>query len=252
MADLSTVWITTLVLVILRMASMVFAAPVLGSVAVPGKIRFGVSLALSLAIVSRMAHPVALPTSAGDLMLIAGGEILIGVTMGLAARLLFVGVQMGAFHAAQQMGLALAEVYNPQQEEVGGPVRALLTIVTIVIFLSIGGHRQLISAAISSFETIPPAICSQLGSLLAMSGLLVTSCFALALKVAGPVLVTMLLATVAMGFLQKSMPQFNLLTTHLPARAMLGLLALAGSVAVIQPLAVGFAEYLLQLIAALA
>ena len=60
--------------------------------------------------------------------------------------------------------------------------------------------------------------------------------FALALKVAAPVLVAMLLATVAMGMLQKTMPQCNLLSTHLPIHTLVGLTVLAASLGVLLPL----------------
>ena len=49
----------------------------------------------------------------------------------------------------------------------------------------------------------------------------------LALKVAAPVLIAMLLATVAMGFLHRAMPASHILSTGLPVRAMVGLLVMA-------------------------
>ena len=60
----------------------------------------------------------------------------------------------------------------------------------------------------------------------------------------------MLLATVAMGLLQKTLPQCNILSTHLPARALLGLVALAGSVAVLQPVLAAAVDSLVKSIAA--
>jgi flagellar biosynthesis protein FliR len=45
-----------------------------------------------------------------------------------------------------------------------------------------------------------------------------------------------LVATVAMGLLQRTSPQFNLFSTGLPVQAMLGLLVLAGTMGVLGPL----------------
>ena len=81
---------------------------------------------------------------------------------------------------------------------------------------------------------------------------MLTSSFALALKAAAPVLVAMLLATVAMGMLQKTLPQCNLLSTYLPVRALLGMVALAGSIVLIRPLLKIAVEELLERIAGLA
>ena len=60
--------------------------------------------------------------------------------------------------------------------------------------------------------------------------------FVLALKVAAPVLIAMLVAMVALGMLHRTMPQCNLLSMGLPVRAMLGLLVVACSLGVLAPL----------------
>ncbi|MCK4602241.1 MAG: flagellar biosynthetic protein FliR, partial [Phycisphaerae bacterium] len=101
----------------------------------------------------------------------------------------------------------------------------------IVIFLAIGGHRVLIAAVLKTFDTVPVMSLSAGGAILKMIVALLGTSFALALKVAAPAIVALLLATVAMGLLQKTMPQFNLFSTGLPIRALLGLLALAAALA---------------------
>ncbi|MHC4295010.1 MAG: hypothetical protein ACYSTL_05440 [Planctomycetota bacterium] len=54
-----------------------------------------------------------------------------------------------------------------------------------------------------------------------------------------------------MGLLQKTIPQCNLLSTHLPIRALVGLTVLAGSIVVLAPLLDASVEYLVGEISAL-
>ena len=132
-----------------------------------------------------------------------------------------------------------------------GPLYSTLgaRMLALVIFLTIGGHRAMIGALLGSFETIPPAGFSP--DLAVLNGVvaILAASFTLALKVAAPVLIAMLLATVAMGFLQKTVPQCNIFSTHLPARALVGMLILAAALAAMaQPIAAGW-DWVLKRIA---
>ena len=245
-----TAWTETLALVMARLVGMATVVPLLVRVAAPVKIRVAGAIVVSLAVVARMAGPAAVPAGAGDLLLAGALELLIGAGIAWTAGLLLMGVQVGAFHVAHQMGLALGEVLNPMTAVRSGPVRSTFTILAIVVFLLIGGHRSLIAAMLKTFQSVPPGSGADGASLLGVAVVLLGSSFALGLKVAGPVLVAMLLATVAMGLLQKTLPQCNILSTHLPVRALLSLVALAGSVAVLQPVLAAAVDSLVKSIAA--
>ena len=252
MTTTQTIWITTLLLVGVRVIGMFLTAPVLGHRAVPLKLRVLIALVIALAVVGRMPRAVPTPGNTGELLIAAGAELLIGAVIGYIAKLIFEGIQLGAFHIAQQMGLTLSEIFNPLTSEGAGLVRSLVGIVSIGIFLLIGGHRALISGLLTSFETLPAGgAMANPGALLSTIVSVLTSSFALALKVAAPVLITMLLATVAMGMLQKTLPQCNLLSTHLPVRVLVGMTVLAVSIAALHPLLRASVEYLVLQISTL-
>ena len=115
-------------------------------------------------------------------------------------------------------------------------VSTLFRMTAIVIFLAIGGHRQLIAAMLTTFQLVPPALAGHEQTLLSAVVSLLAGSFFLALKVATPVLLALLLATAALGMLQKSIPQVNILSTTMPVRVLLGLVVLAGSLAILGPL----------------
>ncbi len=226
-------WAPTLLMAAARVAGIFLIAPVFAHPAVPVKLRVLAGIVIALAAVGamgRFAEPAALPATWADLAAALASELAVGAMIGFAARLVFVGIEYGALHVGQQMGLGLAELFSPGQET-GGPVRRLFVLTAVVIFLAIGGHRDLAAGVLGSFKTVPLAsFAAGEGLPAAVAGLLHAS-FVVALKVAAPVLVAMLLATVAMGLLQKTLPQCNILSTGLPLRAMLGLAALAVALA---------------------
>ncbi len=228
-----TIWLGSLILVAFRVAGIFLVAPVFANTVLPVKLRVFMSLVISLAIVARFAQPTALPANMFDLTIAAVCELAIGAIIGYAARLIFVGVQLAASHISSQMGLALAEIFDPAMQSPAGPVGRLFHILAVVIFLLIGGHRELLSAFMGTFDSVPlRSLVVGEGFLNVATGLLGAS-FVLALKIAAPVLIALLLATVALGLLQRTLPQCNILSTSIPIRVTLGLLALAVSLAVL-------------------
>ena len=125
------------------------------------------------------------------------------------------------------MGLSLGEVISGGGEETTDAMRTFFRILALVIFLAIGGHRMLISALISSFSAVPLTSFFTAGALAAMLAGLLTASFTLAIKLAAPVLLAMLLAALAMGLVQRTAPQFNLLSTNAPVRVVAGLTVMA-------------------------
>ncbi|MGB2824663.1 MAG: flagellar biosynthetic protein FliR [Phycisphaerae bacterium] len=230
------IWAATLMLVTVRVVGMMLFAPVFSNSAVPMKLRVVVGVAMGLAVVGRLAGPVPLPPGWFDLAMAAGCELLIGGAIGYAAGLIFTGVELGAFHISSQMGLSLADVINPLKS--GSPQAAggLFRMLAVVVFLAIGGHRAMIGGLLETFDTVPPLGLTAPGAVLKATVAMLGASFVLALKLAGPVLIAMLVAMVALGMLHKTVPQCNLLSVGLPARAMLGLLAVACSLGVLAPL----------------
>lgn len=225
-----TIWAIGLLLVAARLAGMMFAAPVFGQAAVPVRLKVLIALALSLALAGR-AGKVTMPAGEVQLLMSLSLEFGIGAAVGYAASLVFAGVELGAAQVSAQMGLSLGDVFSGAGDEPSGPVGTLMRMVTIAVFLAIGGHRDLVSGVMDTFAAAPVASLAPTGAMVKAAAGLAAASFVLALKVAAPVLVAMLVATVALGLLQKTVPQCHILSTGLPVRAMLGMLVLALSMA---------------------
>jgi flagellar biosynthetic protein FliR len=221
------------VLAALRVAAMVMVAPVFSHRSVPVKVRLLVALAAGVGLASR-GSAASVSVDAASLLAAGLGEVLIGAVIGYAGGVMLAGVALGAFHVGQQMGLTLAGSYDPSAESGQSPVGSLMGLLAAVVFLSVGGHRALLSAAVTSFESLPMGAADAAGLLATTVGVLSAS-FVLAMKVAAPALAAMLVVTAALGLLQRSVPQMHLLSVGLPVRAAAGAIALAAGLAVLAP-----------------
>lgn len=228
------IWAPLLMLTAARLAGMLLVAPVFGHQALPARLRIVLALAIALAVVGRLGVAPALPSSLASFALALAAEAAVGALIGYMARLVFAGVELGAFHVGAQLGVNLGDVFSAGGDEdetsaIGGAYGVL----TLGIFLLIGGHRDLIRGLLDTFGAVPPAALSFHGEILTVVAGLLTGSFELALRVSAPVLIALLLATAALGLLQRTLPQAHILSTGLPARALVGLVMMAAGVSVV-------------------
>lgn len=229
-----TTWLPTLAAAMARLTGLALTAPVLGSSLLPGRLRFMLAVVMAIAVTARTSEPLVLPAGAAAVAVLAL-ELLVGVMVGLGGRLVVAGLELAGWHISQQLGFSLAESYDPTADESFDVSGRLLGLLAVVIFLGIGGHRTMIRAVIDSFGAVGPLAAMSAPVVNVLAAMLMAS-FALALKAAAPVLLALLLAGAALGLLQRTMPQVNILSVGLPIRAIIGLVVLAASLAVLTPL----------------
>jgi len=212
-----------------RCVGVVLLAPPVAHAAVPARLRVMVAVVMGIAVLGRMSGPAEV-VGLRVLVPAVGMELLLGMVIGLSARLVVVGAELAAEHAAQQMGVGLADALAPSMGQAGAPLRRLFGLIAVVVFVGAGGAEALAGGLMGSFDVLPAGEPGAAGGLLATAVAVLGTSFSLGLKLAGPMLTAMLLATVAMGLLQRAIPQCNMLSMGLPVRAMLGLIVLAGTV----------------------
>jgi len=95
---------------------------------------------------------------------------------------------------------------------------------TMVVFLSprVAGHRALIMGVRNSFEVVPLLSAGMSRSLLDTLVGIFQSSAALAIQLAAPMLMTMLIVDLALGCIGKAMPQMNVMAMGLSLRSLLG------------------------------
>lgn len=213
-----------LALVLSRITGMFLTAPLLNSSAIPLRVKVYLSLGISLVVLPNMLT--LRPTVAGwaDLLTGIGAEIALGAVFGFVLNLMFVGLQLGAHVVAQQAGIAMAEVFNPGFDSEIDVLSNIYYWVAAMGFFAAGGHRMLIRAVLETFAVLPPMGFSWPDTAMTLVVRAFAVVFELAVRVAWPVLLALLLSELAMGFISRVLPQFNVLVVGFPLRILVGLL----------------------------
>ena len=215
-----------LLLVFVRVGGVFVAAPFFGMQNIP--VRLKVLLAMLLAYTLTFMLPAGLPPhalNAVGFMYYVGIEAVTGLLLGYAAQFVFFAVQFAGDIIGFQIGLSMAQAYNPIDGHSANPIGRLLSMTTLLVFVAIDGHHVLLEALYRSFEIVPLA-----GARLAEGGLLLQewtrAFFMTALRLASPFMITIFLVDAALGIFSRVVPQADLFSLSLPVKLMVGFLLL--------------------------
>lgn len=219
-----------LFLIFLRVSAIIMTVPFLSNRNVPYMFKGGLALAISL-VLFQTVRPNIAPFQGNILAFGVGvaGEVLIGILIGLSVNLLFAGIRLAGQLAGFQMSFAIANVMDPVTGTQSSVISEAYHLFALVIFLSINGHHMLITSMADSFRLVPVFGFGFSGSLAELMITLSGNMFVIAIKVAAPVIVSLLLTTVALGLTARTVPQMNIFFVAMPLKIFVGLIFLGFS-----------------------
>lgn len=171
-----------------------------------------------------------IPSTIVDYARTAIGEFSLGFLLGLGVLTILSGLQLAGELIDQQTGLALSEVFNPgfdMSMSVSSRMLFLLGITVFLVMEPVGGHLLMISALVETFQTLPVGEAFVTTSAVDFACDLVHQSLVVAVGIVAPMLATMSLVALTMGYLGHSVPQINVLVIGFAVRAMVNILILS-------------------------
>jgi flagellar biosynthetic protein FliR len=218
-------------LVLSRVSGLVAAAPLAGMQQVPMQVRALIVLALALLLSpAQLAGEFSAPDNLVEFALLVSGELFVGLLLGLGLQFLFAGIQIAGQLISQASGLTLADAFNPELNAEVPLFSQLMHLVAMALFVTLGGQRQLIAALLSTFESLPLGGIAGIPSVGNLIVTLIGESFALGLKVAAPCVVALLLTTLVMGLVGRTLPQLNIMSFGFGANSLVTLAMLSISI----------------------
>jgi len=222
-------------LVLSRVSGLVATAPIYGGQEVPVHVRALLAFALAVLIApTQWGVSIQYPGTILNYLVFVGGELLVGVSLGLGITILFSGVQLAGEMIGRIGGLMLADVIDPTMGTSVPLFSRFLFLVTMAVFVCIGGHRIVMAGLLDTFQSIPPGSGAPATSIADTFVLLLTQSFQLGIRAGIPVATALLLSTLVMGLISRTLPQLNILMVGFGMNSMLtfGTLALSMGAAV--------------------
>jgi flagellar biosynthesis protein FliR len=220
-------WIAALLWPLTRILGLIAASPLFGNVSVPVSVKVGLGVMLAAIIAPTIpALPGADPMSMAGLLILLR-EMLIGLGMGFAMRIVFAAIEMAGEVGSLTMGLGFATFFDPMSSGRSSAVSQFLALIATMAFLASNAHLALLSALAESFvampvSTVPMAAGAPLE--LARWGAMI---FSAGLQLSLPIVAALLITNVALGILTRAAPQLNIFGIGFPVTLGVGLLVLS-------------------------
>ncbi len=200
-----------------RVAGFIGAMPVFSGPQAPSQVKVALVFSCSLVLFPLMQGSIPdLSPGAPAFISLLIGEVLIGVIVGLTARLIFTAVEFGGTIIGFQMGFAAANVFDPQNQRQISLISQFQNVFAIFIFLAIGGHFIFLEAAVESYRILPPGGVDFSGNAVPYLIELSSQMFSLGIQFSAPVLAVLLLSGLILGILARTFPQGNVFLLSFP------------------------------------
>lgn len=224
------------------------AAPAFGDFSLIPRLRLIAALAVSMAMV-----PIATPyypensqnilggNSINTVMLIGliFGEVLFGAFLGLLARVLMSALNVAGQIIAFQIGLSLAQIFDPTQELQGAIVGGFLAVFGTTMIFVTDLHHLLLMALQDSYELFRPGVMPAFEDMADAMVQVLSQAFSLGFRLASPFILFGLVFYIGAGVLNRLMPQAQVFFMLLPANLGLGIMLLMLTVGAIMAVFLG-------------
>ena len=219
-------WLAGLLWPFIRILGLMIAAPLFGNQRFPLRMRVGLALLITVVVAPTLPPlPDIAPDSTAGLGIFMQ-QLLIGLAMGFAVRMVFTAVEMAGELIGLQMGLGFAVFYDPQNSGQMPVVGQFLGLVATLTFLALNGHLMMISTLADSFREMPitAAAVDPLAwrTIAGWGGRILYSALLLSL----PVVAALLTTNLALGVLTRAAPQLNVFAVGFPITLTVGFGAL--------------------------
>jgi len=200
-----------------RVGGFIGATPVFSGQQAPNQVKVALVFCCSLVLFPLMQDFIPeLIFTPPTFILFVITEVLIGVLIGLVARLIFTAVEFGGTIIGFQMGFAAANVFDPQNQRQVSLISQFQNVFAILIFLAIGGHFIFLQAAVESYRILPPGGIDLSGDAVPYLMQLASHMFSLGIQFSAPVLAVLLLSGLILGILARTFPQGNVFLLSFP------------------------------------
>ncbi|HSN91241.1 MAG TPA: flagellar biosynthetic protein FliR [Anaeromyxobacteraceae bacterium] len=212
----------------LRLAPAAMLSPFLGGPLVPPAVRLSLAGGLGAA---AWALRGGAPASADPLSLVAGAfrEVAVGLLLAMAAAAPLEAARAGGRLADTFRGATLAELHVAPVRQRETAVGDLLAQWVVVLAAWSGADRLVLRGILGTFAALPPGAPFPRGSVLEGGLFVASEIVASAVAVAAPAAAGVLAADLAVTLAARVAPQLGAVNAAQPARAALGLLAVAAA-----------------------
>lgn len=219
-------YVFNFLLILLRASIFLGMLPFLGSKNFPAQFKIG----LVVAFAALLTPVVEIKVEETYIPILVVREVIVGIALGFIARSVFFAVEVAAQLISTSIGLGMASVFNPEFGQ-STEIARLYGIITILIFLAMDAHHDLIHVFVKSYSLIPLGEIDWRRIVSAVISAVI-NISVIALKLSAPVLIMMLITNLILGFTYRATPHINVFFISSPLFIIVGFLVMLFGISV--------------------
>lgn len=219
-------WISPWIWPFFRVLGLFTSAPVFSMRNIPRRVRVGLALLIVLAAQPSLPEMPVIPVNSPVALMVVLQQLLIGLTIGFAARVIFAAIEFAGEIIGLQMGLNFAAFFDPMSGSQATAVSRFYGTIAAWLFVVMNGHLLLTSAVVGSFNAFPiaPEPLAFIRTL--QPQVWGAEVFRLGLWVSLPIVAMLTLVNMVMGLIARVAPQMNIFSVGFPMSIGVGITGL--------------------------
>ncbi|MFN9503981.1 MAG: flagellar biosynthetic protein FliR [Rubrivivax sp.] len=219
-------WVSPVLWPFLRALALFTAMPVLGARNVPARVRIGLAFFIALASQASLPPMPAVALDSHLAFVLVVQQLVIGLSLGFAVRVLFAAVELAGELVGLQMGLNFAGFFDPLSASQGTATARFFGTMISWLFVVINGHLLVIAALVDSFKAFPVAPEPFAFVRRALPHQWAAEIFATGLWIALPLVAMLLFINLVLGLISRVAPQINVFAVGFPITRGVGLVGM--------------------------
>lgn len=210
-------------IVFLRVSAMVSVLPAMGEQYVPTRVKLAIAIAFTF-VVAPALPPFPEPDGVMGYARFAVTEAIIGLALGVGARFFVLALQTAGTMAAQST--SLSQVLGGIGAEPMPALGAVLMISGVTLAVMMGLHVRVAELLIGSYQLFPAGQFPAAAGLTEWGVFRVSESFSMAFTLAAPFVITAVIYNLALGVINRAMPQLMVAMVGAPVITFFGLFIL--------------------------
>jgi flagellar biosynthetic protein FliR len=219
-------WITPILWPFLRVLALFGSLPVFAQRGVPARVRVALAFLIAFCAQATLPPMPVIPLDSSIALLAVVQQLLIGLSLGFAVRIVFSAVEFAGEVIGLQMGMNFAGFFNPMTGGEATVTSRFFGISVSWLFIVTGGHLMLIAAVVQSFQAFPvgPEPFAFLRAV--QPQVWGAEVFRLGLWIALPMIAMLLFVNLVLGIISRVAQQMNIFAIGFPITVSVGLIGM--------------------------
>ena len=220
-------WLNPLLWPFIRTMALFAGMPIFSDRTVPMRVRIGLAMFISICAQSSMPAIPAMPLDSFPLLtLLIAQQLVVGLSMGFAVRLVFAALEFSGEVIGLQMGLNFAGFFDPSTGSQGTASSRFFGSMVAFLFIAINGHLLLINALVQSFTAFPVGDEPFHFLRVAQPQAWGAEVFSIGLWIALPLVTMLLFVNLVLGMISRVAPQISVFSVGFPLTVSIGLVGM--------------------------